>query len=123
MNEAMIRLDCYVQAHVLGEIAEPPASPLPGQCWLVGSGASGAWAGADGSIAGWTGHAWQLCEPVPGMAVWDGSAGQRLVFDDAWRRPANPALPSGGATIDAEARATLDALIDALRQGGILPRS
>lgn len=121
VNEALSRLDLLVQASVVAEAAQPPADPQPGQCWLVAQGALGAWSGADGRLAGWIGGTWQFSGPVPGMAVWDSSTGQRLVFTGAWQRPSAPLLPTTGANIDSEARAALANLITALRLAGILP--
>lgn len=121
VNEALSRLDLLVQASVIAEAAQPPADPQPGQCWLVAQGASGAWSGEGGKLAGWIGGTWQFSEPVPGMMVWDNSTGQRLVFAGIWQRPAAPPVPSTGATIDSEARAALAALVSALRLAGILP--
>lgn len=121
VNEALARLDLLVQASVIAEATQPPADPQPGQCWLVAQGASGAWNGQGGKLAGWIGGAWQFSQPVPGMAVWDSATGQRLVFAGTWRRPTAPAIPAAGTTIDSEARAALAALVSALRLAGILP--
>jgi hypothetical protein len=53
------------------------------------------------------------------MRVWDRAAHACLHFDDGWQRPLAPALPVGGATIDAEARATIGNLIETLTAAGI----
>lgn len=119
-NEAMARLDLLVQASVVSETAQPPDDPLPGQCWLVAPGASGVWTGEDAKLAGWIGGTWQFSQPVPGMTVWDNSTSQRLVFAGIWQRPVAPSDPAAGGTVDSEARATLSALVSALRSAGIL---
>lgn len=116
----MARLDLLVQASVVSETAQPPADPQPGQCWLVAAGAAGALTGEDAKLAGWIGGAWQFSQPLPGMSVWDSSTGQRLVFAGTWQRPVAPPDPAAGGTVDSEARATLSALISALRAAGIL---
>jgi hypothetical protein len=43
-----------------------------------------------------------------------------LLYRGGWQRPTTPAEPSGGTTIDAEARAAIADLITALTQAGIL---
>lgn len=123
VNEALSRLDLLVQANVVSEMSQPPSAPQPGQCWLVGPGATGDWSGAEGQIAGWVGGAWQFCPPTPGMAVWDSTTSQRLVYNDSWQRPATPPTPNGGTVIDSEARTTLAALVAALGEAGILATS
>lgn len=122
VNEALARLDLYVQPTVVGEASFPPVSPEPGQTWLVAAGATGAWEGADGCLVGWSGNAWHFCPPWPGMTVWDDSTHQQLRHDGVWQRPARPAAPVGGAVIDTEARVALGSVIAALEQAGILPR-
>lgn len=121
VNEALARIDLLVHACVVDEASQPPSSPEPGQCWLVGAGATGSWSGATGHVAGWSGDAWQFAAPRPGMAIWNSSARQRLFHDGSWRRPASPATPTGGTTVDSEARAAIAALIASLGQAGILP--
>lgn len=140
-NEALAGIDLVVQAAVehIGA-TEPPADPVPGQCWVVGDGASGSWAGADGSIAGWTGGGWRFVAARAGMTVWSAENDVFGVFDGTqWRsgdlngqrlriaglqvvgeqRPAI-ADPGGGSVIDAEGRATLVAVLEALRAHGLI---
>ena len=53
-NKALRLLDGLVHLAVLDrELAAPPASPADGDRYIVASGATGAWAGWDGSIAYW----------------------------------------------------------------------
>lgn len=120
VNEALSRLDLIIQASVIAEQADPPPNPLPGQCWLVGQQATGEWNGADGCLAGWLAGTWHIFQPTPGMTVWETSTRQRLHFDGSWQRPATPAVPGGGTTVDSEARAAVSELVLALQQAGIL---
>ncbi|WP_374530622.1 DUF2793 domain-containing protein [Novosphingobium sp.] len=48
MNEAFTRIDALLHGAIEAETAAPPPLPMDGQCWLLGSGASAAWAGHDG---------------------------------------------------------------------------
>lgn len=140
-NEALALLDGLVQAAVEEEpIAEPPANPLPGQCWIAAAAASGAWTGSDHALAVWTQSGWRFAAPVPGMLVWNRAAGLWLHWTGAsWsdgrlpaaaifvggqkvvgeRQPTVPS-PSGGTTIDAEGRTAIDAVIVALRSHGLI---
>lgn len=120
VNEALSRLDLLVHASVVDEVSQPPSAPQPGQCWLVGPGATGEWSGEDGHLAGWVGDAWQFAVPRPGMAVWDSATDQRLFFDGSWHRPPTPAAPTGGTTVDSQARTVIAELVASLVQAGIL---
>ena len=55
------------------------------------------------------------------MTLLDGSTGERLVFHGTWQRQPAPASPSGGVTIDAQARSAIDTIIAALKIKGIFP--
>lgn len=139
-NEALTLVDAVLQAAVEeAPRAAPPASPQPGQCWIVGSGASGAWVEHDNSLAAWTEGGWRFVAPSPGMGVWDKAAGVTRQWNgSAWSagriactglsiagnavvgaRLAAIASPSGGTIIDAEARAATVALIAALKSHGL----
>ena len=55
------------------------------------------------------------------MRLFDSSTGQVLLYRGAWERPATPAEPSGGSTVDAEARTAISGLIAALVEAGVFP--
>ncbi len=140
-NEAIAGIDIALHPAVEGApLADPPAAPLPGQCWLVAPNPVGAWAGQAGRLAAWTGSGWRFVAPQAGMCVWDKAAGaDRRWTGSAWsagetiataivinglqvlgpRQPAVPS-PSGGTTIDAEARSALAALTVALKSHGLI---
>ncbi len=140
-NEALALGDMLIQPVVqsVGP-ATVPASPLPGQCWIVGAGASGAWAAHDGAIACWTSGGWRFAAPFAGMSAWNLATGlfvRRTA--SAWiegesnagvykvgnvqvvgaRQPA-VAGPSGGSVIDAESRLAIGAILTALRSHGLI---
>lgn len=140
-NEALAIIDLLIDAQVAGfALNTPPASPGLGAAWVVGSAPSGAWAGQAGRLAGWTEGGWRFVMPVEGMAVWVSEAaviarfsggawilgditGSRVVIDGVRvvgpRQPA-VANPTGGTTIDTQARATLATLLAALRNHGLI---
>jgi hypothetical protein len=54
-NEALRLLDRLVQLSVLDrDLSAPPGSPTDGDCYMVGSGAIGDWAGWYLNVALWT---------------------------------------------------------------------
>lgn len=120
VNEAFARLDSLIHAAIEGELSAPPASPNPGQCWLVGANPDGDWTGREGDLASWQGTAWLFVTPRFGLRMLDLSTGGSLFFDGDWQRPAAPAAPSGGTIVDAEARQAIVNLIETLQSAGII---
>lgn len=121
VNEAFARLDALVQPIVIGERADPPAAPLPGDCYLLADAASGAWAGKARALAVWAENQWLFLPPREGARVHDLASGSMVSFSagEGWRRIAAPAPPTGGATQDDEARAAIAAVVAALGAAGI----
>lgn len=140
-NEALAIVDAIAHPAALsiGDTS-PPATPEPGQCWIVGDAPVGDWAGRSGTLACWTEGGWRFVEPVDGMTVWLSPAGiaarysgggwhageiaaTRLVVGDVQvvgARGAAVAQPVGGGTIDTQARATLAAIISSLVAHGLI---
>ena len=139
-NEALARIDALLHATAESVEDDPPSSPAYGQCWIVGSSPTGAWSGHAGAIAAWSEGGWLFLAAREGMTAW-------LVDLDIWARrgasgwimgdiPAQsvsvagvqvvggqqPAIanPSGGATVDSEARTALAALLAAARAHGLI---
>ncbi len=140
-NEALALVDMLLHGSVVASgIDTPPASPGTGQCWVVGSSPTGAWAGQAGQVAGWTSGGWRFVAPRAGLALWDEMAGVTITHDGAgWRsgivaasavevggvqvvgaQGAAIADPAGGATVDTEARAAVSALLGSLRAHGLI---
>lgn len=139
-NEALAIADIAMQAVVQSVApATTPASPVPGQCWIVGLSPTGPWAGQVGAIAAWTGGGWRFVAPFEGMQVWSiaddvivrreastwvtgqltaarlSVSGQQVVGS---RQP-RVAVVTGGATVDLQARAAIAALIAGLEAHGL----
>lgn len=122
VNEALLVVDGLLHCCVEAEQNAPPALPGNGQCWLVGSAPSGAWAGHAGSIALRQLDQWLFATPRDGVQVLNATTGQRISrIGGTWRGPAVPAAPTGGTTVDTQARSALAALVSALQQAGVLP--
>lgn len=139
-NEALMRLDMAVHAAVEeGPLPTPPQAPQNGQSWIVGAGAVGDWAGKEQQIAGWTDGGWRFIAPRAGMTAWSKADGLWLHWtENGWklgewpvarltisglqivgeRQPAVPS-PSGGTTIDQEARNAINAIIATLMSHGL----
>lgn len=140
-NEALLVLD----AIVAGAVEEPPritapSNPQSGQAFIVAQSATGEWSGKDGQVAIFTVAGWRFQKPVDGQSmyvrvagvratyqagVWDVGAvsasslvigGQRVVGS----RSGAIAEPVGGATIDAQARVSIAAILSALRSHGLI---
>lgn len=123
VNEAHALADALLHAACEGEASDPPPSPVDGEAWLVGNGATGEWAGEDGKLAARQSGNWLFAAPLDGMRLFDRSTGQMLLYNGGWQRPAAPVEPSGGAVIDSEARSAIAGLIAALVDAGIFPAS
>ena len=83
-NEALRLLDAMVQLAVLDRTrTAPPGSPADGDPHIVGSGATGDWAGWDLNVALWTDGAWLRLPPRTGWRAWVEDEGLLLVYDGA----------------------------------------
>ncbi|MEZ5714816.1 MAG: DUF2793 domain-containing protein [Paracoccaceae bacterium] len=88
-NEALQSLDALVQLAVEAlDAVTPPPSPALGECWGLGSGAQGAWAGQDGAIAVSIETGWIFLTPRDGWRAWDkAAAGVKLYRGGSWGDP------------------------------------
>ncbi|MBB3862392.1 hypothetical protein GGQ88_003692 [Novosphingobium hassiacum] len=120
VNEALSKIDMLLAGAVNGTLASPPASPVIGESWIVGSGPTGAFAGRTDQIAGWSDGGWRFIPPSTGLRIYDREAAAIRVFSGGWSEIVAPASPAGGAIIDVEARSCLTALLGALIDTGII---
>ncbi|HEY8354432.1 MAG TPA: DUF2793 domain-containing protein [Methylophilaceae bacterium] len=89
INDALQLLDALVQLAVESRtLTAPPATTESdiGKRWIIGTSATGAWAGHDGEIALCTGaDLWRFIEPREGFEGWDIGAGERVRYTSgAW---------------------------------------
>ena len=139
-NEALLRLDIAAVASVQSaDVAAPPSAPVAGQCWIVAAGATGAWAGHEGDLAGWTSSGWRFVQPLPGMELWVEDRGHRMMWHSGWTEgtvradgvyqggvkilgPQGDAIaaPTGGSFVDTESRVAIDAMLVMLRLHGLI---
>ena len=66
---------------------------------------------------------WLFIAPRDGMTLLNRTNGQQRRYFASWLVPSVPAAPSGGSTVDSEARAAINALVAALRTAGVFPAS
>ena len=140
-NEALTLVDLLL-APVVEAVAPAsiPASPVPGQGWIVGASPSGAWSGQAHRLAFWTGGGWRFVDAPQAMTVWSTADAQPVQrVSGGWAvgilRAASLAIAgnpvvgprlsavagaSGGTTIDAEARAAIDTILSRLRSHGLI---
>lgn len=140
-NEALIMADALVQP-VVQAVAPPavPSAPEPGQCWVVGVGAGGAWVGRDHAIACWTEGGWRFVASREGMTVWsladslparrdadgwtigqlDASTLRILGEQVVGTRQPSIAAPTGGSIVDTEVRVAVESILGALRAHGLI---
>jgi hypothetical protein len=111
-----------------------------GDCYIVAPEATDAWAGKSQFVAAWTSGGWRFVPPVEGMLLYERTSGTWAVFRNAaWElgsvrgvalviegqqvvgpRAAAIPSPSGGTVVDVEGRAAVAAILDALRQHGLI---
>ncbi|CTQ49329.1 DUF2793 domain-containing protein [Jannaschia donghaensis] len=86
-NEALRRLDALVQPVALDlDLTEPPLLPDEGDRHIVATGATGDWAGRDGTLAVREGDGWTFISPAPGWQIHVIALGSTVTFDGvAWR--------------------------------------
>lgn len=140
-NEALALIDIALHSAVENVgLNTPPADPPQGACWIAGPVPTGAWSGHADALACWTDGGWRFVAAADGMRVWvrdqqlwatrraggwaiGAELAASLIMDGqqvvGGREPA-VANPSGGATIDAEARAAIDAIIARLVAHGLI---
>lgn len=121
--EITARLDALLHCAVEAEQAAPPTAPVDGQCWLIASGASGEWSGKAGQIAIRQSGNWLYAQPRDGMRLFNRANNQDVLFNTGWQAASRPAAPSGGTTIDAEARSAIAAIVASLTTAGIISPS
>lgn len=139
-NAALALLDLWVQPAAIAAGANtPPAEPEIGDCWILGDAPAAAWAGHAREIAGWTSSGWHFASPREGTQFWlGGTQGIARFTGGAWRlgeahgklivegdqvvgsRGDPIAEPVGGTTVDAEARAAIVSVLEALRTHGLI---
>lgn len=140
-NEALALIDMLLHAQVESmTVTTPPGGAATGQCWVVASGSTGAWTGQDGKIACLTSGGWRFVPPRNGLQVFNTSDGNNYVHNGtSWQptqmrsdgvyiggnriistREAAITDPTGGSTTDSQARTAISAILNVLRNHGLI---
>lgn len=123
VNEALWMLDALHARSVIASLSAPPTAAVEGACYRVTAPASGSWTGEEDRIAVRIAGGWRFVTPADGWLVFDRAAGRLVIFRSEWHPATIIAAPTGGAVVDNEARAALNALIAALGTMGVLGTS
>ena len=119
---------------------DPPSSPAPGSCFIVGTVPTGDWAGQAAALALFTDAGWRFARPLEGMQALVKSSSTGAAYrSGAWEigiaradrlviggvQVVGEQVPAvadaaGGMTVDAEARSAINALISAMRAHGLI---
>ncbi|MFO1261227.1 MAG: DUF2793 domain-containing protein [Sphingomonadaceae bacterium] len=140
-NEALALIDMLLHAQVESvTVATPPGGATVGQCWVVATGGTGAWAGQDGKLACLTTGGWRFVMPRNGTQVFNASDGNNYIHNGtSWQaaqmrtdgvyiggsriittRQSAISDPTGGATTDSQARTAITAILTVLRNHGLI---
>lgn len=120
VNQALSVLDALTSHAVEASTPVPPADAVEGECFRVTSPAAQGWTGCEDHIAIRIGGSWHFAPPRDGMRIFDRTANASLFFRSGWQAESSPVAPTGGASVDVEARAALAQLIEALGNIGLL---
>jgi hypothetical protein len=140
-NEALQTMDIMLAAAVEEPPrTTPPASPAIGACYIVAAAPTGAWAGKPQCVASYTSGGWRFVAPLEGMSAYVRSASVWATYRlGAWElgvvrgaslvlggqqvvggRAAAIPSASGGTIVDSQARSTIDQILMAMRQHGLI---
>ena len=140
-NEALQMLDTIVAAAVEeGPRNAPPASPVAGSCFIIGTAPTGDWSGHASALAAFSAAGWRFIAPFEGLQAWVKSTATFAAYrSGAWEvgavrasqlliggqqvvgaRAAAVADASGGTTIDSQARSAIAAILAAMRGHGLI---
>ena len=85
MDGNLRRLSIYTQLSVISaNLTVPPASPVNGAIYIVGQGATGAWAGQSGKIAARDNNQWVFLDALNGLIAYVDSEDTYYRYDNGW---------------------------------------
>lgn len=140
-NEGMQILDVLVGGAVeQAPLATPPTSPELGSCYIVGASPTGEWSDHGDHLASFTQGGWRFITPKEGMSVYVRGSGMIAAYrEGGWQvgtlegsqvtiggkkvlgaRGIAIASPSGGGTVDSEARVAIGQILVAMREHGLI---
>lgn len=100
VNEAFARLDALTHLVVLTVGAATPPPSAEGHVHHVGVGATGDWAGQDGTLAIFVNGGWAFVAPKVGWRAYRADLGEMAVYDGAdWAAGAGSVSPNGAGFV------------------------
>jgi hypothetical protein len=140
-NEALQTLDFVAAASIEEEPRnDPPSAPVIGACYVVDTSPTGDWAEKPQCFAGYTSGGWRFITPFEGLSAYVKSDGRWATYrSGGWEvgnlrgtsllidgeqvvgsRAGAIASPTGGTTVDNQARTTIDQILAILRDHGLI---
>lgn len=84
-NESLQIIDALLQTTIeSSQLTAPPATPIEGTLYIVGTNSTGAWASKDGYLAQYANSGWTFYAPFTGLFGWDKSTSCFKYYDAAW---------------------------------------
>jgi Protein of unknown function (DUF2793) len=120
VNQALAILDALAPGAVEASLSAPPAGASDGDCYRIAAPATGDWSSHADKVALRIAGSWHFIAPTEGLTMFDRAAGQWIWFRSDWEAAPALSLPTGGSTIDIEARNLLAQLVSILRSYGLV---
>jgi hypothetical protein len=141
LNEGLSLIDLLIGGRMDSSLSvTPPADPSKGVFYRVPVGGEDSWSGQDGKLAAMTVAGWRFVDPFDGLVLTDAGDGTAWTYrDESWSngfvdalsyrvdgvavvgaQQAAIAAPTGGSSVDTEARTAVGAILVALRAHGLI---
>ncbi len=122
VNEALARIDALAHLRVVSDVqTSPPASPADGEAYIVPTGATDDWAGAEGQIALFANGGWIFIAPQAGwQALVVPSQAARTFDGSVWRDGRGQFSPNAGGLTEQVIEADHVIAAGAISQSGVI---
>lgn len=125
-NEALLLVDSLLNPSVRSIIDDPEAIDdsqnisNETRAWLISDMPSGIWSQRANEIAILTANGFRYIEPIAGMRIFNEQSDCLMIYKDmSWYIAPTLAAPTDGSVIDSQARDSISAILDNLRQFGL----
>ncbi|GMN02278.1 DUF2793 domain-containing protein [Erythrobacter sp. MTPC3] len=119
INQSFAMIDGLTRHAVESARNEPPAAADEGECYRVTAPALGGWSGREDNLAIMIGGTWHFIVQSEGMMIFNVAENRFEIFKSGWLAASAPNTPSGGATVDTEARTAIQEIVSELREIGL----
>ncbi len=125
-NEALLLVDNLINPSIISIIDSPEAIDDAQnitdetRAWLISHRPSGIWSHRANAIAILTINGFRYIEPTSGMHIFNEQSGCIMMYkNNSWHLAPILAAPNGGRVVDSQARDSILAILDNLRQFGL----